>query len=270
MNQFLKTLSDIGSAFGRLVLSSLLPSLLLFFVCLLCIKLLLRLTNTLLLKSKLDKNMHSLVHSTVKVILISLFVLIMASSVGIDVTSLLAVLSIVGVAVSLAIQDVLSNFFSGIVLLGSKPFSIDDFVTIGGQSGSVIHIGITHTKLHTPDNQIILIPNSKVTSDVIINVTAEATRRLNLTFTASYNSSTELVEKALTEAADIPQVLRDQPVFVNVSKYNRASVEYVVRVWVKAEDYWDAHYAITERVRECYTKYGVEFSSTNLNVHNVS
>lgn len=268
MTAALNTISKIGSTIIDLTLSSLLPVLFLLMLCLFLIRLLLRFTDAFLVKSKLDKNMHTLIRSTVKVLLIFLAILIMAPSVGIDVSSLLAVLSIAGVAVSLAIQDILSNFFSGIVLLGSKPFTIGDFVTVNGQSGTIVHTGITHTKLHTPDNQTILVPNSKVTSDVIINITTAENRRVDLTFSASYDCPTELVEKALTEAADIPQVLADQPVMIKLSKYGESSVEYIVRVWVKSEDYWDAHFAITARVRECYERYGIKFTYPHLNIHN--
>ena len=252
-----------------LTLGTILRPLLLVVICLIVIKILLKITDKVLAKSKLDKSLHALIRSFAKILLLFVAVMIVASALGINVSSLLAVLSIAGVAVSLAIQDILSNFFSGVVLLGSHPFKVGDYVTIGGQTGTIVETGLTHTKLHTLDNQVILVPNSAVTSNVITNVTAEDTRRVDFTFTASYEADPEKVKAALTEAADVPQVLKDQPTFVALSKYGESSVEYTVRVWVKAADYWDVYFAITDRVHTCYAKNGVFMTYPHINVHTV-
>ena len=262
MDSFIATLATFS-------LTTILKPVLLLLICLIVIKLLLKVVNNILLKSKLDKSLHALIRSVAKIVLLFVAVMIVASSLGINVSSLLAVLSIAGVAVSLAIQDILSNFFSGVVLLGTHPFKVGDFVTVGGQTGTIVETGITHTKLHTVDNQVILVPNSAITSNVITNVTAEATRRVDLTFSASYDTPTEAVKKALTEAADIPQVLQDQAVFVALSKYGDSTIEYTLRVWVKTEDYWDAYFAITDRVRSCYAANGVTVTYPHINVHSV-
>lgn len=260
----------ITQAFTALTVGgTILRPILLAVVCLIVIKILMKITDKVLSKSKLDQSLHALIRSFVKIVLLFVSVMIVASSLGINISSLLAVLSIAGVAVSLAIQDILSNFFSGVVLLGSHPFKVGDFVTIGGQTGTIVETGITHTKLHTLDNQVILVPNSAVTSNVITNVTAEDTRRVDFTFTASYDADADKVKAALTEAASIDLVLADQPVFVALSKYGESSVEYTVRVWVKTADYWDAYFQITERVRSCYAAHGVSMTYPHINVHNV-
>jgi len=252
-----------------LTIVSIVTPILLFLVCLIVMKILLKIVSKILEKSKLNKNLHAIIRSITKILLWFVLIMIVAGSMGINVSSLLAVLSIAGVAVSLSIQDILSNFFSGVVLLGSKPFKIGDFVTIAGQSGTVVETGITHTKLHTLDNQLILVPNSAAASNVITNVTAEDTRRVDFVFSASYDSDPEAVKKALREAADIEQVLKDQPVFVELSKYGESVIEYTVRVWVKTADYWDAYFKIIDRVRTCYEANGVKVSYPHINVHNV-
>ena len=262
-------MDSVVATFATLSLGVIVKPVLLAIVCLIVVKLLLKIIDKILLKSKLDKSLHAIIRSVAKIVLLFVAVMIVASSLGINVSSLLAVLSIAGVAVSLAIQDILSNFFSGVVLLGSHPFKVGDFVTIGGQTGTIVETGITHTKLHTLDNQVILVPNSSVTSNVITNVTAEDTRRVDFTFSASYDSDPEAVKKALTEACDIPQVLADQPVFVALSKYGESAIEYTVRVWVNTADYWDAYFAITDRVRTCYKAHGVEVTYPHINVHTV-
>lgn len=236
-------------------------------ICLILTRILLAASGKLLNKSKLDKSLHTIIRSTLKVLLLFLTILIVAPSLGIETASLLAVLSIVGVAVSLSIQGILGNFFSGITLLMSKPFKVGDYVTIGGMSGTIVETGLTHTKLNTPDNQVILVPNSNVTSNVITNVSAEETRRLDFVFTASYDSNPADVQAALAEAVDIPQVLREQPVFIRLSKYADSSIEYTVRVWVRNADYWDANFAILERVHDCYAKHGVAMTYPHLHIH---
>ncbi len=259
----------MGNIATALTLGTILRPLLLVVVCLIVIKILLKITDKILAKSKLDKSLHALIRAFVKILLLFVAVMIVASALGINVSSLLAVLSIAGVAVSLAIQDILSNFFSGVVLLGSQPFKVGDYVTIGGQTGTIVETGLTHTKLHTLDNQVILVPNSAVTSNVITNVTAEDTRRVDFTFTASYDSDPEAVKKALQEAADIDLVLKDQPVFTQISSYGESAIEYTVRVWVKTADYWDAYFSIMDRVRTTYAANGVKLTYPHINVHTV-
>ena len=263
------TFSGITTALAGLTLTSILPKLLLIVICLVVVKILLKITEKILDKSKLDKSLHAIIRSVAKILLLFVAVMIIAASFGINVSSLLAVLSIAGVAVSLAIQDILSNFFSGVVLLGTKPFKVGDFVTVGGQTGTIVETGLTHTKLHTLDNQVILVPNSAVTSNVITNVTAEDTRRVDFTFTASYDSDPDAVKKALKEAADIDLVLKDQPVFAELSKYGDSVIEYTLRVWVNTADYWDAYFKIIDRVRTAYAENGVKVSYPHINVHNV-
>ena len=257
----------IAAALAGFSLTAFLPKLLLIVICIVVVKLLLRLTEKLLKKSKLDPSLHAIIRSVTKILLLFVAVMIVAASFGIDVTSLLAVLSIVGVAVSLSIQGILGNFFSGITLLMSKPFKVGDFVTIGGMSGTIVETGLTHTKLHTVDNQVILVPNSTVTSNTITNVSAETTRRVDLVFTASYDSDPDKAIEALTEAAADSRLLPDEPVFVRLSKYGESSVEYTVRVWVNAADYWDVYFDIIARVRPAFQSHGVEMTYPHVNIH---
>ena len=250
-------------------LDAILRTVLTLAVCLVCTKVLLILVARVLDKSKLDKSLHAIIRSSCKVLLLFLTVLIVAPCLGIETSSLLAVLSIAGVAVSLSIQNILSNFFSGVNLLIAKPFKVGDFVTAGGQSGIIVETGITHTKLHTVDNQMILVPNSAVISNVIINVSAEDTRRIDFVFSASYDAPTETVKAALAEAVDIPEVLREPAPFVGLSKYGDSAIDYAVRVWVNRTDYLAANTTILERVRTCFDARGVQMSYPRLIVHTV-
>ena len=267
----MSTASNFGSAafFASVVafLPTVLKAVVLLAVCLIVVKILLAASGRLLEKSKLDKSLHAIIRSTLKILLLFLTILIVAPTLGIETSSLLAVMSIAGVAVSLSIQGILGNFFSGITLLMSKPFKVGDFVTIGGMSGTIVETGITHTKLHTVDNQVILVPNSSVTSNVITNVSTEDKRRLDFVFTASYDSAPEAVKAALAEAIEIPLVLQSEPVFIGLSKYGDSSIEYTVRVWVRSADYWDANFQILERVGPCYERHNVVMTYPHINVH---
>lgn len=253
------------------ILTNLLPTLLKALVltagCLILTKLLLAVTERVLANSKLDKSLYAIIRSTIKVLLLFLTILIVAPSLGIEISSLLAVLSIAGVAVSLSIQGILGNFFSGVTLLISKPFKIGDYVTIGGQSGTIVETGITHTKLHTPDNQVILVPNSSVTSNIIVNVSTEDRRRLDLTVMASYEAPTQAVYDALAAAVDNPLVLTDTAPVIRLSAYGEHAIEYTLRVWVRNSDYWEARYQILEAIRTCFDAHHVEMTYPHLNIH---
>lgn len=260
----------LNNLVGDISLSKLISAVLLLIICTFCIKLLMKTVQNMLSRSKVEKTIHTIVLSFTKILLIFLAIMLVAGSLGIDTSSLLAILSVAGLAASLALQDSLSNLASGVVILLSKPFKDGDYVTVGGFSGTVQEIGITYTKLLTVDNQAILVPNRTITASSIANYSAEENRRLDLTFTASYDAPTETVKAALAEAVDIPQVLKDQPVFIRVSKYGDSSIEYTARVWVRNGDYWDAHFEIMERVRDCFQAHGVEMTYPHLNIHAAS
>lgn len=247
-----------------LIVPTLLKALALTAACLVATKLLLALTGRVLEKSKLDVSLHAIIRSTIKVLLIFLTILIVAPTLGIETSSLLAVLSIAGVAVSLSIQGILGNFFSGVTLLMSQPFKVGDYVTIGGQSGTIVETGITHTKLHTPDNQVILVPNSTVTSSTIVNVSTEERRRLDLTVRAGYDVPTEAVYAALAEAVRVPQLLEEPPV-IRLSGYGDYAAEYTVRVWVRNEDYWDVRFDLLERIRASFREHQIEMPQLRQN-----
>ncbi len=259
-----QALSDVLSGLN---LPKIVSAVVLLIVCLIAVKVLMKLTEKLLSRSKVEISLHSIIRSFVKILLLFVTLMLVAGSLGIDTSSLLAILSVAGLAASLALQDTLSNFASGVQILMTKPFKVGDFVTVAGHTGTVQNIGISYTKLATVDNQDILIPNKSITSSSIVNFSSEEKRRLDLVFTASYDSPTEAVIEALQEAAAIDLVCREDPVFVRLSGYGDYAVEYTLRVWVKNADYWDAHFAILERVRSSYADHGVQMTYPHIRVH---
>lgn len=256
------TLKDLGA--GKVI-----SALVLLAVCLIVRKLIMKIVKRALDRSALEKSAHSIVCSIISILLLFVTVLIVAGSLSIDTSSLLALLSVAGLAASLALQDSLSNLASGIMILLAHPFKVGDYVTAGGVSGTVAEIGITHTRLATPDNQTLLVPNSTVTSNIITNVSAETTRRVEVKVTASYDDAPETVLEALREAADLPQVLTDKDIFIRLTGYGEHAMEYTVRVWVAAADYWDVYFAILDRVKPAFDARGIRMTYPHINVHTV-
>lgn len=251
----------------NLTLEKILYTLALFLICYVLIKLLLRATGNILSHSKLDKRLHTAVTSAVKTVLVFVAVMVLAESLGINTSSLLAILSVAGLAVSLSIQDSLSNLASAIMILSSKPFKIGDFIEVKGKSGTVEQIGIIYTLIATPDNQRIYIPNSQITSNEITNLTAVGKRRVEITVSASYDAPVEAVKAALIKAAAHPCLLPDEPVFARVSKYADSAIEYTLRFWTSPADYWDAYYDVLESCKQAFDEAGIEMTYPHLNVH---
>ncbi len=251
----------------NLTLEKILYTLILFLVCCLLIKLLMRATSRILERSRLDKRLHTAVRSAVKTVLVFIAVIVLAEAIGINTSSLLAILSVAGLAVSLSIQDSLSNLASAIMILTAKPFKIGDFIEVKGKSGTVEQTGIIYTIILTPDNQRIHIPNSQITSNEITNFTAVGKRRAEIVVSASYDAPVEAVKAALLQAAAHPKLLPDEPVFARVSKYADSAVEYTLRFWTKPEDFWDTYYDVLEACKRAFDDAGIEMTYPHLNVH---
>lgn len=238
---------------------SVLKALLLFVICYIVVKLLTKALEKLFTRSRhLDPSLESFILSVVKTALWAIAIIIVASALGINITSLVAILSVAGVALSLALQGLLANMFSGITILATRPFSVGDQVSVSGQVGFVKSIGLISTCIRTFDNRIVYIPNNSIVSGVIVNETAEETRRIDVHIETSYDAPTELVRKALLEAAEgCPVVLSDPAPAVAVAAFNSSNIDYILRIWCAASDNLGASAALNERIREAYAKYGI-------------
>lgn len=241
----------------------------LFVICYVAIKILRKAIDKILDRSKhLDPSLKSFFASAVNVLLWAIAVMIVASALGINVTSLVAILSVAGVALSLALQGLLANVFSGITLLASRPIAVGNFAEIGGVSGTVKAIGLFYTCLATVDNKVVYVPNGDITGSKIINYSAEEMRRVDLSVGTSYDCPTQAVRSAILEAVAATDKILDEPApFVALAAYNASNIEYTVRVWCKTEDYWDVHFALNENIRDSFDRNGVEMSYEHLNVH---
>lgn len=261
------SISALFSTVGAFALASILPAVIITVVGILLIQLLAKLISSILEKSKLEKAAHSLIKSVVKVVCYVLLALIVASKLGIDVTGIVALASVLTLAVSLALQNILANVIGGFTLLYTKPFASGDYVEIAAQSGTVNEIGLTYTKLATPDNKIISIPNSAVVAAEIVNYTVTGTRRVDVTVTASYECPVEQVLEALREAGQVANILPDPAPFAAVANYGDSAISYTLRVWSSADNYWDVLFAVNENVKAVFDAKGIKMTYPHLNVH---
>lgn len=196
-----------------------------------------------------------------------LAVLLLAGTLGIDTSSLLAILSVAGLAVSLSIQDTLSNLAGAVVLLTTRPFKLGDFIEVSGKSGTVQKIGVFYTQIATPDNQLVHLPNSQVAAAQITTVTGSETRRLEITVQVSPDTDIERVKAALTRAGEHPKRDQAQPIFARLSAYADGRACYTLRLWVATADYWDVYYDVLEAIGRSFAEARIEMTYPHINVH---
>ena len=230
-----------------------------------------RVVNKLILitleKSKLEKAAHSLITSLAKAAMYILLGLIVASTLGIDVTSIVALASVLTLALSLALQNMVSNIIGGFTILYTHPFHSGDYVEIAGQGGTVKEINMTYTMLSTPDNKLISIPNSAVVAAQITNYSAAETRRVEVVVSASYTVPTQKVIDALVLAGTVDKVLVDPAPVAVVSSYDESAIRYSLRLWVKNADYWDVYFQVNQRVKNIFDEQDISMTYPHLNVH---
>ena len=256
------------ASWGMLSVEKILWAAALLAVCLILIRLVMGLVRRLLSRSSLEERPGRYVQQGVRTLLYVLTALMVAGSLGIDVTSLVALVGVFGLAVSLAVQDVLSNLAGGMVLLFSKPFTLGDYVATEDGEGVVEEITLTHTKLDTVDGQRVMLPNSRLVAGKIVNYSVRGVRRADLAVSASYDDSAGAVRASCLRALSrVPGILEEPPPQVVVSAYGESAVAYRVRFWASTEVFWDAHNAALEEVRACFKEDGITMTYNHLNVH---
>ncbi len=265
-----ETVKSLWSSIENITASNIFGAVLSIVISLILIKVLTKVLERALGRSKLDASLQTLLRNLVKGALWAVAAIIVLGCLGIEVTSLVAVLSVVGLAFSLALQNFLSNVAGGMQLLASHPFAVGDYVDAGGCSGTVVEIGMFYTKLATPDNKLVQLPNSAIVSANIINFSAQPHRRVELTVSASYDAPTDQVIALLAKmAADHPLVLDDPEPAVHVNGYGDNAIDYVMRVWCANTDYWTVYYELMDGLKPLFDRAGVEMTYPHLNVHMV-
>ena len=249
---------QVQSFFSRLTLEKLLYAAVLLVLCAVLIRLILRAADKLFSRSKLDHTIFGFLRTSAKAILIFITIMLVAGTLGVDTTSLLAILSVAGLAVSLSLQTALSNVAGAMMILTAKPFRAGDYVQIGDKAGTVLTIGAVYTSLRTYDGQRIYLPNSQVTAAAIVNQTAEPARRIDLNVSASYDDAADTVRAVLTQAAAAHEkVLKDRPIEAHVTGYGDSAVNYVLRFWARTEDYWTCYNDVLDGLQAAFSSAGI-------------
>lgn len=208
--------------------------------------------------------LKSLFGSVLKVLL---FVSVLGM-IGIEMTSFIAILGAAGLAVGLALSGTLQNFAGGVVILLLKPFKVGDFIEASGYLGTVKGIQIFNTVLKTPDNKIIIIPNSSLMNASLTNYSAEETRRVDWTFGIAYGDSYDKAKEVLMNLLDSDERIHKDPLpFIALSGLGDSSVNIVVRVWVNSADYWPVFFEINEKVYKTFDKEGLSIPFPQMDVH---
>ena len=227
-----------------------------------------RAIRTLMQKQEVDKTLETFVTNLVRMTLMVFVVIAAISAVGIQTTSLIAVLGAAGLAVGLALQGSLSNFAAGVLIVIFRPYKVGDFIEGAGVAGSVISVQILTTMLKTGDNKQVIVPNSQIMGSIITNYSANDTRRVDMVVGVSYDDDLDKVRKTLEElvAAD-DRILDDPACTIAVSELADSSVNFVVRPWVKTADYWGVMFDMTEAMKKRFDQEGISFPFPQQDVH---
>ena len=237
-------------------------------VSLIAIKIIMKLVDRMLGRLPTDETIKTLVRTSIKILLLAVAAIVLMSCLEIPVTSFVALLSVAGLALSLSIQNFLSNVFAGLQLLASKPFKVGDYVDAGNCSGTVYEIGLFYTKLTSVDNKLIQLPNSTIVGSNVVNYSSQTHRRVEIKVTASYDAPTEQVKQVLSKVVgDNPLVDREKPIMVRVNNYQDSAIEYIIRVWCANEDYWTVYYDLMEAIKPAFDANNIEMTYPHLNVH---
>lgn len=221
-----------------------------------------------MLKGNIDITLASFLSKLIYYALLAAVVIAAADQVGIKTTSFIAIFGAAGLAIGLALKDSLSNFASGVMLILFRPFKVGDVVSAGGVSGKVQQIDIFSTIILTPDNQKIIVPNSSITSDVITNVNAEPTRRIDLVVGIGYDDDIRKAKSTLERIVQADdRVLKEPAPTIAVAELADSSVNLIVRPWVMTADYWDVRLDMTEKIKLTFDEEGISFPYPQQDVH---
>lgn len=268
MNQFDNVLQKIGS---NIPFEKLLLAIGVLALCLLGRRYLLILFDRVLRRmTKVDPALHSMLRTIMRIALLFLSVMIAFNVLGVPISSFLAVFSIIGLAISLAVQGVLKNFAGGMIILGSKPFSLGDFIETESVSGTVEEISLLYTRLLSPDGRAIYVPNDLIYSSKLINYTSTGTRRIELKIGVSYDNTPDQVRKASLEAISaVDGILSDPAPVVFLNEYSDSSIVYILQAWAPSESFLKLRYSLSEEIYACFKRNGIEITYPHLNIHSL-
>lgn len=260
-------LSNIKNSLQNVTLRTGLIALAMLLLSVVIVRLVIRLVDRILKRTRLDGSLHNFIKVMIRILLYFAAILTIASYVGVDVTSLVALLSVVTLAISLSVQNVLSNLAGGVMVMGTKPFKKGNYVSIDGLTGVVDEIGMVYTKLHTIDNRAVMVPNSKVAAATVENYSAFDKRRLELDVSASYDAEPSRVLEALRAAVDRCQPLEGEEICVAIQSFDDSAICYHIHFWIPSSRFIQTKFELNTAVWEEFRSHGVEMTYPHLNVH---
>ena len=239
-----------------------------FIVGRLIAKVLVKVIEGLLVRAKVDSMLVEFIRSIANAALFLFVIIASLDMLGVNTTSLIAMLGAAGLAVGLALQGSLQNFASGVLLIIFRPFQVGSYIDAGGVSGTVEKITIFNTIMLTPDNREIIVPNGAVYGGTITNFSARATRRIDMVFGIGYGDDIKKARDIMIQTMESDErVLKDPAPTVAVSELADSSVNFVVRPWVNAADYWGVKFDLTEKIKLAFDSQGVSIPFPQLDVH---
>ena len=226
------------------------------------------LLRRMMTRGKVDKTLISFICNLSYVAMLVFIVVAALSQLGIQTTSIVAILGAAGLAVGLALRGSLSNFAAGVMMIIFRPFKVGDFIEGGGASGTVEDIQIFSTQLKTADNKTVIVPNSRIFGDKIINYSAKETRRVDMTFGIGYEDDIEKAQTILEEIiGSHEKVLRDPEPVVRLHELGDSSVNFICRPWALTQDYWDVYWDVTKAVKQRFDEAGISIPFPQRDVH---
>ena len=217
---------------------------------------------------KLDKTIAKVLSYLCKIGLKCVVAICLVGYVGIDTSGLAAIVTSFGVCAGLALNGALANLAGGILIILTRPFRVDDFIEAQGYSGTVSDIHITYTKLVTPDNKVVYVPNGALSSGNVVNYSENDTRRVDLTFSIAYENDYTKAKEILNKICNSHElILKDPAPTIRVSEHAASSINIVVRVWTKSSDYWTVHFDLLETVKTAFDKMNITIPYNQMDVH---
>ncbi|NOH73286.1 small-conductance mechanosensitive channel MscS [Vibrio pectenicida] len=256
--------SDLLIQYGVNVISAIL----IFFIGSIAVKMVANGVTKILNRKRMDKAVVDFIHTLVRYLLFTIVLIAALSRIGVQTASVVAVIGAAGLAVGLALQGSLSNFAAGVLIVAFRPFKSGDYVQIAGVGGSVESIQIFQTVLTTPDNKMVVVPNSSVISGPITNYSRHQTRRIDLVIGVSYRADLQKTKQLLMNICQADErILKDPAVKVGVHALADSSVNFVVRPWVTTTDYWDVYFDLMQAIKEGLDKENIDIPFPQMDIH---
>ncbi|EEY46265.1 small-conductance mechanosensitive channel MscS [Vibrio mimicus] len=264
VNTWLTNNSDLLIQYGVNIISAIL----ILFVGNLIVKAVAGSVANVLKKKDMDKAVVEFIHGLVRYTLFIIVLIAALSRIGVQTASVVAVIGAAGLAVGLALQGSLSNFAAGVLIVAFRPFKSGDYVEIGGVAGSVDAIQIFQTVLKSPDNKMVVVPNSAVIGSAITNYSRHETRRVDMVIGVSYKSDLQKTKRVLRETLEKdPRILKDPDMTIGVLTLADSSINFVVRPWCKTSDYWAVYFDSMQAIKEALDANGIEIPFPQMDVH---